>query len=156
MLPNQVPSLIIPIENGNLLVPNSSVAEIVSYQHEKKNAQSSDSAELPDWVVGQITWRFLALPCISFDKITESISGEPKIPTRVAIFNTVTEAFGPRFYGLAMNGIPRLSRVMQEDIVEEDGETHALETLRVQVNGESCCIPNLAAIEKFLADSNLY
>lgn len=152
MLPNQIPSLIIPIEKGNLLVPNASVAEIVSYQHEK----NKNSPDWPDWVVGQITWRFLELPCISFDKIKESITGEPKIPTRVAIFNTVSEAFAPRFYGVAMTGIPRLARVTQEDIVEEDGEVHVLETLRVQVNGESCCIPNLAALESFLAQSNLH
>lgn len=145
MMPNQVPSLIIPLEVGSVLVPNSSVAEIVSYVHDP---QQEDSA---DWIVGQILWRDLILPCVSFDKIKNAIDGDPKIPTRIAIFNTISDVFGLRFYGVAINGIPRLARVTQEDIVEEEGERHPMEALRVQVNGESCFIPNLEAIESFLS-----
>lgn len=149
MLPNQVPSLIIPLESGNLLVPNSSVAEIVVYE---RQAQQEDS---PAWVFGQIQWRNLTLPCISFDKIKNAIEGNPKIPHHIAIFNTMSDVLGVRFYGVAINGIPRLARVTVEDIVEEDGERHALEALRVQVNGEPCFIPNLEAIEIFLSAKNI-
>jgi len=149
MMPNQVPSLIIPLESENILVPNASVAEIVSYVHEESSTDS------PEWVVGHIKWRDMILPCISFDKIKENTDGEPKTPTRIAIFNTVSEVFNQRFYGVAINGIPRLARVTLEDIVEEQGELHALEAMRVQVNGESCFIPNLEAIENFLVSANL-
>jgi chemosensory pili system protein ChpC len=144
-LPPQVPSLIIPLEGGSLLVPNSCVAEIINYD----NVESV--ADAVDWQIANVKWRETILPCISFEKLSgRSRQAYPK--DRIAIFNTVTDSFEKRFYALVVRGIPRLIRVTQEDIVEEEIELSQYEKLRVLVNGEATVIPDLESIEKSLAE----
>ena len=149
MMPSEVPSLIIPVEKGNLLVPNACVAEIVP------SASSSLEGLSQPWIVGNFVWRDLNLPCLSFDKLTDNIDGAPGQSNRIAVFNTISDTFSMRFYGIAIYGIPRLARIVEQEIVEDDIEINAYEKLNVQVNGEACAIPDLEAIEKLLAASDL-
>ena len=147
-MPSEVPSLLIPLENNNLLVPNSCVAEIVPYVL----PEQSDNENI--WLLGNVVWRDLNLPCISFEHLADNQRINTKVE-RVAIFNTLSDTYEMRFYGVAINGIPRLARVVEQEIVEEPIELSAFEKLNVQVNGEKCIIPDLDAIEKLLSNSNL-
>lgn len=146
--PNQVASLIIPIQGRNLLIPNSCLAEIVPYT----TTQTHEGA--PEWVVGDVLWRDLTLPCISYEKLIGELDEIPQ-GKRIAIFNTLTEAYEKRFYGLTISGIPRLVRVIEAEIVEDEAIQNAFEKMRVQVNGEVCIIPNLEAMEKLLSTADL-
>ncbi len=148
-LPNEVASLVIPLDGMNLLVPNSCVAEIVP------NANPEPRSGDEPWFTSRIVWRDLSLPCISFEKLSEQESAPSQSTARVAIFNTLDDDFSMRFYALAINGIPRLARVIQEELVEEPAELNEYEALKVQFNGEACVIPNLKAIEALLAKTNL-
>jgi chemosensory pili system protein ChpC len=148
MMPSEIASLLIPLESNNLLVPNSCVAEIVPYVLPEKSENQNA------WLLGNVVWRDLDLPCISFEHLADNKSLSTKVE-RIAIFNTVSEAFDKRFYGVAINGIPRLARVVEQEIVEELIEQAAFEKLNVQVNGEKCIIPDLEAIEKLLSTSDL-
>ncbi len=148
-MPDQVASLIVPLEGRNILVPNSCVAEIVPYA----TTQTHDGA--PEWVVGDVLWRDLTLPCFSFEKLIGELEGEIPQGKRIAIFNTISENYDKRFYGVTISGIPRLVRVVEPEISEDEAIKNAFEKMRVQINGESCIIPNLEAIEKLLSTANL-
>lgn len=147
-VPNEVPSLVIPLSEYSLLVPNSCVAEIVP-------GTAVDRRDEHPWLIGKIEWRELTLPCISFEHLSGTISSDVKVTQRVAIFNTISDAFSMRFYAVAIHGIPRLARVVQEELVEEAVEPQAFDKLKAQLNGESCTIPDLAAIENLLASISL-
>ena len=147
IMPNEVASLIIPLEKYNLLVPNASVAEIVPHVDTEKTEDS------PEWVAGNIVWRNLSLPCISYEKLIGQLEGNIAEGDRIAIFNTVSDSFGKRFYGMSISGIPRLARVIETEIVEEEAEKSVFEKMHVKVNGEACIIPDLEAIEKLLGSA---
>jgi chemosensory pili system protein ChpC len=143
-LPNQVPSLIIPLERGSLLVPNSCVAEIISY------TELAPVENAPEWQVGNIQWREIMLPCISFEKLKGETVDAYSQRDRIAIFNTITDKVEKRFYGMIIRGIPRLARIVPEDLVEEERERSEFEKASVQINGEPSSIPDLEAIEKMV------
>ena len=149
VMPSEVASLIIPLENSSLLVPNSCVAEIVPY------ATTETAEDAPEWVIGNVSWRDLPLPCLSFEKLIGAIEGEVAVAERIAIFNTLGEDFEKRFYGIVINGIPRLARITEQEIVEEEAEKSAFEKMKVQINGEPCTIPDLEAVEKLLSTASL-
>lgn len=140
-LPTQVPSLIIPLERGSLLVPNSCVAEIISY------TQLLPVENAPEWQIGNIQWREIVLPCISFEKLKGETVDAYSQKDRIAIFNTITDKVEKRFYGMIIRGIPRLARIVQEELVEEEKELSSFEKACVQFNGEPSSIPDLEAIE---------
>lgn len=144
-LPNEVASLLIPLGDGSLLVPNTNVAEIVPY------LEPEPVEGKPDWVLGTINWRELDLPCISFEACS---SGEPDkqySKERLAIFNTVGAGGKNAFFALVIRGIPRLMRVVQQDLVEEDLECSQIEKVKVKLNGESAVIPDLLSLEKMVS-----
>lgn len=147
IMPSEVASLMVPLEQHNILVPNACVAEIVSYTISEKEEG------VPEWVAGNLVWRDLTLPCVSFEKLIGNIDVTSEESKRIAIFNTITESFNKRFYGLAISGIPRLVRVIEQEIVEEEVQKSAFEKVHVKVNGEACIIPDLEAIEKLLSSA---
>ena len=149
VMPSEVASLIIPLEETSLLVPNSCVAEIVPHVTTDKDESA------PGWVVGKMIWRELPLPCLSFEVLTGAKEAELQSASRIAIFNTLGEGFQKRFYGVTITGIPRLARVVEQELVVEEAETSAYEKQKVQLNGESCVIPDLDAIEALLSTSGL-
>ncbi len=146
-IPAQIPSLIIPLETGSLLVPNSTVAEIISFSH----LMPAENA--PEWQVGNVLWRDIVLPCISFEKLRGQAVGSYGQKDHIAIFNTITDSIDKRFYGMIIRGIPRLARIVQEDLVEEERERSSFEKACVQINGETSAIPDLAAIESVVASA---
>jgi len=143
-LPTQIPSLIIPLESGSLLVPNACVAEIISY------TELAPVENAPEWQVGNIQWREIMLPCISFEKLKGETVDAYSQRDRIAIFNTITDNVEKRFYGMIIRGIPRLSRIVQEDLVEEERERSEFEKACLQINGEPSSIPDLEAIERMV------
>ncbi len=147
--PAQVASLIIPLTGKNLLVPNACVAEIVA-----NITTQPKNDTMPDWVMGIVHWRDLALPCLALGRL---LGGETAAENtaRIAIFNTLSDGYSKRFYGVAMTGIPRLARVTEQELILDEGECGEYEKLHVQLNGEACIVPNLEAIEKLLVNSGI-
>lgn len=54
-------ALLIPLADRQLLLPNTAVAELIAY----RSPITSDG--MPDWFLGQIAWRDLSLPLLSFE-----------------------------------------------------------------------------------------
>jgi len=146
--PSEVSSLMIPLGEKSLLVPNSCIVEVVP-----KAGQLSTSGEYP-WLLGDLSWRNLTLPCISFEHLSGTNTEPAEYQGSVAIFNTMGDAFAKRFYAMSIYGIPRLARVTEEEIVEDSQVTNAYEKLYLKLNGESCVIPDVDAIETLLASTH--
>ena len=145
LLSGEIASLLIPLGKGSLLVPNTNVAEIVPF------IEPEAVAGKPDWFLGHIIWRDLSLPCISFERCNTEEDDSEYRNERLAILNRVSKNGGPSFYALAIRGIPRLVRVVAEDLVEEEGECAKFEQAKVKLNGELAVVPDLVALEKVVA-----
>jgi len=140
--PNEIPSLMVPLQGRPLLVPNLAVAEIVPF-----NAPVPVPGK-PQWFLGQIMWRGVKVPVIS---VVQMRGEDEDIPpeARIAVFNGLGGEVP--FYGVISHGIPRLVRVRQQDIEPTDGMYTPVDDAFVAVGGELAIIPNLAQLEALIA-----
>ena len=59
--PDSLTGLLLPLSDRTLLLPNVAVAELIAY----RNPQVA--AGVPQWYLGQVAWRDLRLPLLSFE-----------------------------------------------------------------------------------------
>ncbi|WP_263143176.1 chemotaxis protein CheW [Pseudomonas sp. RIT-PI-AD] len=144
---NALTALLVPLADRTLLLPNVAVAELIPY----RAAQTSEG--MPDWFLGQVAWRDLRLPLLSF----EAASGAPVktgSAARVAVINALGGRPHVKFLALLVQGIPRAVKVGNE-LVRASAELAPLELDAVQLGGDVVRIPDLVALEQKLADAGL-
>jgi len=145
---SQLTGLLLTLSDRLLLLPNTAIAELVAYRH----VQPAENS--PNWLLGQIRWRDLNLPLLSF----ESASTDTVVRTeraRVVIINAIGGRPKFRYFALLLQGIPRSVRI-EENLLSEQGETLLpLELDAVSIDGEIARIPDLVALEQKLADLDL-
>ena len=142
-IPDDIPSLLIPMKGRPWLVPNIVVAEVISLRQPDRPGHG------PEWLLGWIDWREQVLPLISFERLNESGPVAIGAEARIAVINTITGQ--SNFYAVVVQGIPRLLRVDKDDPVEEPGDTGPAEAMYVQVSGDLAVIPDLDAVERAVA-----
>ncbi len=146
---SQLTGLLLTLSDRLLVLPNTAVAELVAYRHVQAAEGSS-----PRWLLGQISWRDLNLPLLSF----ESASNDAAVITeraRVVIINAIGGRPKFRFFALLIQGIPRSVRI-EADLLSEQAETLLpLELDAVRIDGEIAKIPDFIALEQKLADLDL-
>ncbi|MFZ5724341.1 MAG: chemotaxis protein CheW [Pseudomonadota bacterium] len=142
--PNEIPSLMVPLQGRPLLVPNLAVAEIVPF-----NAPVPVPGK-PQWYFGHIMWRGVKIPVIS---VVQLRGEDEDIPpeARITVFNGL--GGDVPFYGVVSHGIPRLVRVRQQDLESTDGMYTPVDDAFVAIGGELAIIPNLLQLEKMIAES---
>lgn len=142
----EVASLLIPLRNRLLLLPNVSVAEIVPI------SQVSSVADAPVWYLGNCTWREQKVPVISFEALNGEEKANSNQRTRFAVLNTTGLSDDLPFIAIVTQGIPRLARVNEEEISERDGDNKPFELMQVSWAGEDAVIPNLEKMERAFLD----
>lgn len=143
----EVASLLIPLHERQLLVPNVTVAEIVPV------TQVTSIDDAPAWYLGNCLWREQTIPLLSY----EALNGEAKpgynSRSRFAVFNTTGLHDALPFIAIVTQGLPRLARVNEEEISErEDMDNKPFELMHVSWAGEEAVIPDVAAMERHFLD----
>ena len=140
-VPNEVSSLVIPMQSHPLLLPNVSVAEILT-------GTVKPNPNTPPWHLGALDWRSVVIPVVSFEGLNNQpvdlVNGE----CRLAILNSFLGDPNLPFYGLRVSGIPKLVRVLQNELSTESEQTLPAEAMRVSIAGEKIVIPDLNYIER--------
>lgn len=143
-LPEQIASLLIPMQGRPLLVPNAAVAEIVNWP------ELEQIAETPSWLLGMTEWRGIQLPVVSLERLNDPAADDAE-GHRLLVINSQGHYKSP-FYGVAAQGIPRLIRVFPEEIGEQqDLVDDQVFDMLVMVSGERAIIPDLMAVEDYLS-----
>lgn len=142
-LPSEIPGLLIPMHGRPWLVPNIVVAEIIPLRQPERPGHG------PEWLLGWINWRDEEIPLLSFEKLNDSGQVSIGQDARIAVINTVTGKL--KFYAVIIQGIPRQSRIGNDDIVEEPVQNGPAEAMYVQLGGDLAVIPDLDAIERAIA-----
>ncbi|TBV02873.1 chemotaxis protein CheW [Phytopseudomonas dryadis] len=139
--------LIVPLADRTLLLPNVAVAELIPYR-----APPAVSG-MPDWFLGQVAWRDLRLPLLSFEAASD---GRAQVGpgARIAVINALGGRPNVKFIALLVQGIPRSLRVT-EDLPRADAPLAPLELAAVSGEEGVLKIPDLVALEQKLADAGL-
>ncbi|MHA6492068.1 chemotaxis protein CheW [Pseudomonas borbori] len=144
---NSLTGLMVPLSDRMLLLPNVAVAELIAYRAPQV------SAGMPDWFLGQIAWRDLHLPLLSFEAAS---GGQATLAAgaRVAVINALGGRPTVKFIALLVQGIPRSTKV-GSDLLRADVALAPLELEAVSIGEEILRIPDLIALEQKLADAGL-
>ncbi|HCL16283.1 MAG TPA: chemotaxis protein [Pseudomonas sp.] len=140
--------LLMPLADRMLLVPNVAVAELIPY----RAPQAVQG--MPAWFLGQVQWRDLSLPLLSFEAAS---SGEPQPvgrAARVAVLNAVGGRDHVKFIALLVQGIPHSIKV-DASLARADVELAPLELDAVNLGDMQARIPDLVGLEQKLADAGL-
>ncbi|WNO09362.1 chemotaxis protein CheW [Teredinibacter sp. KSP-S5-2] len=137
-----IPCLILPLVDCNLLLPTVTVAEMVSHKPLEKRPDA------PDWFLGYFDWRNTKVPVLSYEVLNGSASTPMNPKGRIAVLNNTGINEKLPFVAIPTQGIPRLSRVGKEDIIENDEiRKRPVDLMQVKVGVEELVIPDIAALE---------
>lgn len=138
----EIASLLVPMQGYQLLLPNVSVAEIVPV------APVTPESDSPAWWLGRCRWRDLAVPLISIEALNGYSKSAMHPRTRFAVLNTTGVSEHLPFLAIVTQGLPRLARVTEEEIVALEQETKSFELMQVSWAGEEAVIPDIERIER--------
>jgi len=140
----EVASLLIPLHEKQLLLPNVTVAEIIPY---RAPTNISDHAS---WLLGQLEWRNIHIPVLSLE-ILNGATNPPLEGARLAVVNGTGSNKSLPFYAILIQGIPKLTHVKEDDIVTVEAmHSGPYDQVAVSLYGEQAMIPDLEMIENEL------
>ncbi len=139
--------LLMPLSDRTLLLPNVAVAELIPY----RAPQVTEG--MPDWFLGQIAWRDLRLPLLSFEAASDG-QAVVNSGSRVAVINALGGRPMVKFIAVLVQGIPR-SIKLEANLARADVVLSPLELDAVQLGEAVLKIPDLIGLEQKLADAGL-
>lgn len=142
-LPREIRCVLVPVSNLRLLLPNATVAEVISY-----NAPQPVNGA-PDWLLGRIAWRGWRVPLVSFTHLAGGEVNDAESSVRVAVLKAL--GGNPRlpFIAVLTQGFPRLTTLNAELIIPTHDGSPLPPGVRAQVlvRDDVAMIPDLEWIE---------
>ncbi|MBX9754015.1 MAG: chemotaxis protein CheW [Pseudomonadaceae bacterium] len=139
--------LMVPLTDRTLLLPNVAVAELLPYRAPQA------TPGMPAWMLGQIAWRDLRLPLLSFEAASDGQSAVGA-NTRIAVINALGGRPQVKFLALLVQGIPR-SIKLESNLARANVQLAPLELDAVSIGDGVLKIPDLIGLEQLLADAGL-
>lgn len=140
--------VLIQLTGTRLLLPNATIAEVLSY------AEPDPVADAPDWLLGRIRWRGWQLPLISFSRLAGIAGEQGGMGNKVLVFKALGGSPRAPFFAVLTQGFPRLVTVSRHGLaVEEDSGLPTGVLARVSLNEDQAYVPDLQAIESLIVDA---
>ena len=146
----EIYSLIIPMRGKTLLLPNKALAEIAPFI----DSEPPPAGHQP-WHLGFLNWRGSRLPVISYERLYDETF--PPLERRlkmVAIINTQLGIKETPYFGIGVEGIPRLGLVTRDSIEHKDPENidnlHPVIAAEVIYKNREMLIPDVKELEKLI------
>ncbi|WP_226505496.1 chemotaxis protein CheW [Pseudomonas sp. MWU16-30317] len=134
-------TLMLPLADRSLVLPNVAVAELIDYQLRQPVRGA------PVWHLGMIVWRELQIPLVSF----EAACGAPVVvgeDARIVVLNCLSD--GPlQFMAILIQAVPRSCKV-DSQLSYVDVPLAELELAAVQISDRVAKIPDLDGLERLL------
>ena len=146
---DELACVLIPQTGVPLLVPNESVAEIL------RGGDVQPRSEVPPWLLGTLAWRGLTIPVVSLDVLSVDGAQPPHHDGgHLVVLNRSRALPALPFYAVPARAVPRLLRLVEEDVdllvgEDPDADTAAV-GVAVRLGAEAAFIPRLAAVEELL------
>lgn len=143
--PSEIAALIVPLSEYQMLLPNVSVAEVIPWQEFSQRESSPGDA---DAVLGSLSWRGVEVPLLSIEILQGADAPKLGSASAIAVLNSYTGDDKMPFFAIVTQGLPRLSRFGEEQLLEVKKDLQVGETAWVELNGETLLIPDLQSFEQ--------
>jgi chemosensory pili system protein ChpC len=146
-LPREIRGVMIPVTGGRVLLPNATVAEVITYTAPEKVAGA------PPWLLGRLGWRGWRLPLFSFPMLAGHVNEESTRNARVTVLKGLSGNAKIPFIAMLAQGFPRLTTITPELLITT-GDNSELGTgvhSEVLVRDDHAIVPDLGVIEDLVA-----
>lgn len=142
MADKEIRTILAPLTNGHLLLPNSAVAEILAY------TQPEPFRKAPNWLLGELAWHGWQVPIICFEQVVNGKSRSSVTPkSRILIIKTLGESTQVNYIGLLIQGLPSLKTVTAETLSEtQTDELPDVLFSKVSIDELEAVIPELGEL----------
>jgi chemosensory pili system protein ChpC len=143
-VPREIRGVLIPVTGGRLLLPNASVAEVIT------SAIPDAVAGAPPWLSGRVTWRGWHVPLFSFSILSGLTTFDPHENARAVVLKALGGNAQMPFLAVLAQGFPRLTTITPDALVVDETALKDMPGVRasVTVRDESALIPDLGSIEQ--------
>ncbi len=141
----EIKSLLVPMQQKPLLLPIACLAEVIDYPHPDKTFDKNEN-----WYLGDITWRGLEIPLVSFERFNHSQFNEVTATARIAVMNRTTETSKHGFYGMIIQGVPQPLTLSKGDVQPSNDQPGPAEMSLIVVKDLPAIIPDLEELEQKL------
>jgi chemosensory pili system protein ChpC len=141
--------VLIQVEGARLLLPNASIAEVLSY------AAPEPIDDVPDWFLGRIRWRGWSVPLVSFSRFAGLAEESGGLANKVAVLKALGGNARLPHFAFLTQGFPRLVTVTRQALLE-DGNDLPLPPgvrMRVHLGDDAALIPDVDHVETAIRDS---
>lgn len=111
-------SVLIPITGHTLLLPNATVAEVITY------TQPDSFEDAPSWVLGRVTWRGWRVPVVSISMLGRWAGSEQTSGAKIAVLKGLGGNADMPFMAIVTQGFPRLVTVNPESMMNQESAGH--------------------------------
>ena len=148
---HDIRGVLIQVAGGRLLLPNATIAEVLSY------ADPEPVANTPDWLLGRIRWRGWQLPLIAFSRLTGIAEEAGGLGSKVVVLKALGGDSKAPYFAMLTQGFPRLVTVSQDTVMADaHAEDEALPDgvqARVLLNQDQALLPDLERVESMIGDA---
>jgi chemosensory pili system protein ChpC len=148
---HDIRGVLIQVAGGRLLLPNATIAEVLSY------ADPEPVADTPDWLLGRIRWRGWQLPLIAFSRLSGIADERGGLGSKVVVLKALGGDAKAPYFAILTQGFPRLVTVSQDTVVADaHDEDEALPNGvqgRVLLNEDPALLPDLERVESMILDA---
>lgn len=149
MADQEIRTILAPLTDGYVMLPNISVGEILTFTSPEPFKQG------PPWLLGEIAWRGWQVPVINYERLLND-KGVTTITakTRILIIKTLGESTQVNYIGLVIQGLPRLKKVNAESLVEQPSDELPESVFsRVTIDDLEAVIPELGDLSRTFRSS---
>ncbi len=142
-LPREIRCVLVPVGNVRLLLPNSTIAEVIT------QTRAEPMPHAPSWLLGRISWRGWRVPLVSFTELAGLPETDAELSVRVAVLKTLSADPRLPFVAVVTQGFPRLT-VLNAELIIPTHDGKALPPgvrAQVLVRDDVAVIPDIEWIE---------
>ncbi len=117
MAEKEIRTILAPLTDGYVMLPNSVVGEILTFTSPEPFKQG------PAWLLGEIAWHGWQVPVINYERmLNDSSATKITSKSRILIVKTLGESTQVNYIGLLIQGLPRLKKVSATNLVEKPSD----------------------------------
>jgi len=145
---HEIRGVMIPVTAGRILLPNATVAEVITYSTPEK------VPDAPEWLLGRLAWRGWRLPLFSFPMLIGAVKAESYGNAKVAVLKALGGNSRLPFVAMLAQGFPRLTTITPDLLIPTSDDTEFPPGVKAQVmvREDQAVIPDLGAIESLVAE----
>lgn len=149
-VPDQdIRGVLIQLAGSRLLLPNATIAEVLSY------SPPEPVADVPDWLLGRVRWRGWQLPLIAFARLAGLADEKGGLGSKMIVLKALGGDPKAPYFAILTQGFPRLVTVSRDGLIVEDdaGDLPVAVQARVRLNEDNAFVPDLGTIETMISQA---